>query len=250
MKNYKSILITILAGIFAVLCVFIAVNGFISYKQSGNGGITVTGSANKDFTSDLIVWRGSFSAYGKTSKNAYEKIKKDAKIIKDYLLTNGISEEELIFYSVNISKRTSYQYNNKGKVIREYFDGYDLDQEISVKSNNVDKIETISRDITTLIDSGVEFISEPPEYYYTKLDELKLEMIELATQNAKTRVDKIAQNANGKIGRLTSANLGVFQITAQNSNSDDDEYSYSGVFNTTSKEKTASITVKLNYTVD
>lgn len=132
-------------------------------------------------------------------------------------------------------------------MIGEYPDGYDLSQELQITSSDVDKIDAISRDITELIDAGVEFISGSPEYYYTKLDELKLEMIDMATQNAKSRIDILAKNSNAKLGKLQNANLGVFQITAQNS--DSEEYSYGGTFNTSSKDKTASITVKLNYSV-
>ena len=87
----------------------------------------------------------------------------------------------------------------------------------------------------------MQFASEEPEYYYTKLDELKLQLIEEATQNAKDRIDLMAQGTGSTVGELSSANLGVFQITAQNSNT---EYSYGGYFDTSSRNKTASITVR------
>ena len=98
-----------------------------------------------------------------------------------------------------------------------------------------------------MIEANVEFTSEAPEYYYTKLDELKLQLIDEATQNAKERIDIMAAGTGGKTGKLLTANLGVFQITAQNTNSD---YSYGGSFDTSSRQKTASITVKLNYSVE
>ena len=126
-------------------------------------------------------------------------------------------------------------------------DGYTLSQEVSITSNDVDKVEKISRDISALIESGVEFTSNSPEYYYTKLDELKLELIQRATDNAKQRVDIITENSGATKGELLSANLGVFQITAQNSASE--EYSYGGTFNTSSRLKTATITVNLNYSL-
>jgi hypothetical protein len=46
------------------------------------------------------------------------------------------------------------------------------------------------------------------------------------------------------VGRLKKADMGVFQIVAQNSSED---YSWGGSFNTASKRKTATITVKLEY---
>lgn len=248
MKDFKTVIVAAIVGICAIVCVTIGVNGLVTYKKAGDGGITVTGSSKQDFTSDLIVWRGSFSASGDTTKEAYDKIKKDAVVIKKYLVDSGVSEEEIIFYSIDIQQQYETEYDINGNISAQIPAGYMLYQQLSVESGNVDKIEVVSRDITTLIDSGVEFISEVPEYYYTKLDELKLEMIKSATENAKARVDNIADKANSKAGKLVDASLGVFQITAKNS--DAEEYSYGGTFNTSSKEKTASVTVKLKYEID
>ena len=80
------------------------------------------------------------------------------------------------------------------------------------------------------------------------MDELKLQLIEDATENAKARIDIVAEGTGCNPGKLISANLGVFQITARNSSSED--YSYGGTFNTYSREKTASITVRLNYATE
>ncbi|MFG6336399.1 MAG: SIMPL domain-containing protein [Lachnospiraceae bacterium] len=248
MKEYKGIVIALIAGICAIVCTTVFTGNLVSYKKtSGSGGLTATGSANCDFEADLIVWRGSFSREGSTTQEAYRSIKKDAELIQKYLLDNGVSEEEMVFSSVTISERWESEYNENGDRIRDYIDGYNLYQNVSITSADIDKIENISRDISGLIESGVQFASEEPEYYYTKLDELKLQLIEEATQNAKDRIDLMASGTGSVIGELLNANLGVFQITAQNSNT---EYSYGGYFDTSSRHKTASITVKLNYAVN
>ena len=77
--------------------------------------------------------------------------------------------------------------------------------------------------------------------------ELKLKMIEQATKDAHDRAEKIAENGGGFLGDLKSADMGVFQITAENSSED---YSWGGSFNTTSKRKTANITMRLKYEID
>ena len=247
MKENKGIVIALIAGICAIICVTIMSGRLVTYTQSsGSGGLTATGSASCDFEADLIVWRGSFSAYGSSTQSAYQRLKKDAEVIEDYLVENGVTDDEMVFGSISISKRYRYEYNDEGYEIGRYEDGYDLYQEICVTSNDVDKVDNISRDITQLIEANVEFNSDSPEYYYTKLNELKLQLIEEATQNAKDRIDIMAEGTGATLDKLLTANLGVFQITAQNTNSD---YSYGGTFNTSSRQKTASITVKLNYSV-
>lgn len=69
-------------------------------------------------------------------------------------------------------------------------------------------------------------------------------MIAEATKDANVRAQQIAENAGGSLGNLKSADMGVFQIVGQNSSED---YSWGGSFNTSSKNKTASITVNLQY---
>lgn len=226
----------------------LAVKGLVAYKQTGEGGITATGSATVDFKSDLASWGGSFTANGATVQEAYAKIKSDGEVIRSYLLENGVTEDQLTFQAVNINQQFRSLYSEYGSYMGEEPDGYRLTQRIYVSSSDVDNIAEISRDVTRLIESGIEFYSDTPEYTYTQLDELKLTLIEEATQNAKQRVDIIAQNAESRVSRLINANLGVFQITAWNSASE--EYSAAGTFNTSSILKTASITVRLYYAVE
>ncbi len=248
MKEYKGIIIALIAGICAIICVSIFTGNLVTYKRtSGSEGLSATGSANCDFEADLIVWRGSFSGQGSTTQEAYSSIKRDAELVRKYLVDSGVTEEEMVFSSVTINTRWESEYNENGDRIRDYIDGYDLFQNVSITSADIDKIENISRDISGLIESGVQFASEEPEYYYTKLDELKLELIQEATENARARIDLMAQGTGSTVGELLTANLGVFQITAQNSNT---EYSYGGYFDTSSRDKTASITVRLNYSIE
>lgn len=245
-KGIVTLITALIAAVTAVACVMILTNGIVGYKKSAGGnGLTATGSASCDFESDLIVWRGSFSAYGLTTQDAYSVIKNDAEMVRNYLLESGVTEDELVFSSVDISQRYRTEFDENGNYVGEYQDGYDLYQSLTVTSNDIDKVELVSRDITKLIESGVQFASYSPEYYCTTLDEVKLDLIQKATENAKQRIDIMAAGSGSSVGQLLSANLGVFQITAKNSGSG--EYSYDGAFDTSSRHKTAMITVRLNY---
>jgi hypothetical protein len=208
--------------------------------------IKVTGLSQKDFSADLIVWKGSFSQRAFTLKEAYQLIKADVETVKNYFTQKGIQQNEIVFASVIIDKTFNNVYNDQGSLIRQDFTGYLLTQNVQIESNAVDKVEKVSREITELIDSGIEFNSFQPEYFYTKLSELKLDLLSNATKDGYDRAKNIAENAENSIGELKSANMGIFQITAQNSAED---YSWGGTFNTSSKRKTASITVKLEFEI-
>ena len=134
---------------------------------------------------------------GNTPKEAYSVIKKDAGLVKKYLEDNQVSEDEMVFSSINISQKYTSRYDDEGRYLGDEPDGYELTQTMTVSSYDIDKVEAISRDISTLIEAGVELESNQPEYYYTKLDEMKLDLIEKATANAKKRVDIIASGTGG-----------------------------------------------------
>ena len=146
-----------------------------------------------------------------------------------------------------MNQKNKQVYSENGNYVGEEFVGYELTQSIKIESKDVDKIEKLSREITELLNQGVKFYSEPPRYYYTKLADLKIEMISKATEDARIRAEKISEFSGGNLGELQSARMGIFQITGQNSNED---YSWGGTYNTSSREKTASITMKLNYEID
>jgi len=125
--------------------------------------------------------------------------------------------------------------------------GYNLSQSVSLESSELDKVTTISREITELLNRGVQINSHAPEYFYTKLADLKIEMISKATENARIRAEMIALNSGSNLGRLTIGKMGIFQITGQNSS---ESYSWGGALNTSSRYKRATITMKLTYEVD
>ena len=169
------------------------------------------------------------------------------KTITDYLMKKGLEPEQLIYSAVQTNQTSKQIYSNDGDYTGEEFTGYELTQSVQIESKEVDKIEKISREITELLNQGVQFYSETPRYYYTKLADLKIEMISQATEDARLRAEKISKYSGGELGKLVSAKMGIFQITGQNSK---ETYSWGGTFNTSSREKTASITLKLVYKVE
>ena len=218
----------------------------IKNRNKSENTISVTGLGSKTFTSDLISWTGNFSRNSFELKSAYDQLAEDRKVIEKYMLSQGIAKKDIIFSAVDIQKQYNYNNNNDGGS-SQTFAGYQLAQSISLQSKDVAKIENLSRNITEIINLGIEFTSASPNYFYTKLADVKQQMIADATKDAKERAEKIAENAGADLGNLKKAYMGVIQITAPNSNED---YSYGGTYNTTSKEKEASITIKLEYEVD
>ena len=243
MKNYLSVVIIAIA---AIICFWVIGNAY-KYKFKTAETISVTGLAEKDFVSDQIVWTGNYSRKTMDLKLAYTMLKEDESKIRTYLKEKGVTDSELVFSAVSIDKDFITKYDADGKQLGSEFTGYNLKQNVTVDSKNIDKVEKISREVTELIQSGIEFNSSSPSYYYTKLSELKLDLLAKASADAKQRAETIAKNSGSGLGKIKKASMGIFQITGKNSNED---YSYGGAFNTSSKNKTASITTKIDFAVE
>ena len=235
----------VIFGLAIIISAFFLGNSYAS-RAKANGTIDVTGLGQVDFTSDLVVWSGEFSKSSVDIKEAYSLLEEDNKKVQKYLTSKGISDDNIVFDAVKTNYVYEDNYSAEGKYIGRKMIGYKLSQRVSINSKKVEAVEKISREVTELIDQGINFYSENPSYYYTKLADLKLQLIQKATEDAYNRAEKIAKSSNSKLGKLIDARMGIFQITGQYSNED---YSWGGVYNTSSKNKTASITVHLEYKV-
>lgn len=228
----------------SVIISVIVLSFAITYYGRSRDVISVTGLGETVFTSDMIVWQGSIRVEQSDRQSGYELIAKQQKQVAKYLRDNGVSDDEVTFSFVNNNKEYAPVYSSNGNYSGSRFVGYSFNQQFVITSNDVDKIERISREISSLISQNIDIESYMPEYYYTKLDDLKLDLIEKASKDAHQRAKKIVKNAGAKLGKASNARLGVFQITSATG---DEEYSYGGTFNTQSKEKKARITVRMEY---
>ena len=245
MKGSK-IVVAIIFSIAMICAVWIG--GHYLNKARGHAKtVSVVGMAERDFTSDLIVWRVSYGVLNYDMQQGYTEIKDINKTVREYLKSKGVSDEEMDFLAIESNKETEYHWDQASQRGYNTFLGYRLNQSIKIESNDVDKIEQISRNISELLDKGIELDNNYLNYYYTKLSDLKIEMLAEATENARNRAKTIAKSAGARLGGLQTANMGVFQITAPNSS--DEDYSWGGTFNTTSKKKRASINMRLTYYV-
>ncbi len=246
MNFFKQHFATMLIAAAVIITGLILGKSYLS-KGKPDDTVSVIGLGEESFDSDLIVWRASFSRKSFELKDTYAQLNSDVRKVKSYLKSRGISEDDMVFEAADITKDWSRVYDDEGNVIQTIFDGYSLRQSLKVSSKKVNIVEQTSRQVSELIDAGIELNSEAPEYYYTKLAQLKLKMIEAATKDAFERAAKIAENGGGSLGKLKNADMGVFQITAENSSED---YEWGGSYNTSSRRKTASITIRLKYAID
>lgn len=193
-------------------------------------GITVTGSASKIVQSDNGTLEFSIVTKQKTRRLALTTAKNQIPTVKDYLKSKGISDKD-------INVKTPYGYNTyrtlpNGNSSNEV-EFYNLSQPIEIKSNDVEKIKTISNDITNLMNNGIDIEAQAPQFYYSKISDLKVELLKEATTDAKQRASAMLKATHNRTGKIQSVKMGVFQITSANST----DVSDGGIYDTASVEK-------------
>jgi len=243
LKNTQIIILGLCIAGATIGASLIFSKGFLSVTKFMREQITVTGSAQKAIKSDYVVWKGTFSRRDLQIADAFKKLEEDLQKVQKYLMVQGVNEKDIIVNQ--IGTETVYKKNEKGNDTNT-IEGYKLKQSVELRSNDVDKIARISRESTGLINEGIEFYSENPSYFYTKLDELKVEMLAKATENAKLRAENMVKATGNRIGFMRSAKMGVFQITPVNST----EISDWGENDTSSLEKKVTSVVNASFSIE
>lgn len=213
MKDHAFTLPAIILAVGLLLSVIVFVYVWSDMK-SADQTINVTGSAKKDITSDFGILRGTIAIEAPTADAAYRALKTQKPLLLDYLAIQGFPEDKVNFFT--ITNNPVYDYNQDGMQTR--LRGYVYSQRMEISSVDVQKIRRISLDISSLIEKGVYFQVEPPEYQYTKLASLKVEIQSEAAKDAKIRAERIVTATGRSLGPLRTARMGVLQITPKNSN--------------------------------
>jgi len=238
-KDKSLVILGVSLAIGLIISSFI-IGGSLKFIKSANQSITVKGYAEKNITSDLVVWRSNISVRSSNLSDGYDRLQKDLKKVVDYLESKGVGKDRYAIGTVNTIPIFKYSESGNFTGIR---DGYQLEQTITITSNDIQGIMKLSTDASEIIREGIEFQSYQPEFYYTKLNDMKIEMLAEASIDARQRAETLANNSGSKVGALKSAQQGVFQITSVHSS----EISDFGMFDLSSIEKTIKSVVTMEY---
>src|SRR5579859_2187051 len=139
--------------------------------------IVVTGSARRRIKSDMIIWRTGVTANATKLADAYQALSRDVARVKAYLIAKGVPEDQIIISSITTKtvrragKGASSDNGEGSAELAGDIAGYSLQQELEIRSPEVEKITKISREVTELMNQSLLLESFAPEYIYTKLGE-------------------------------------------------------------------------------
>jgi hypothetical protein len=235
-KNY--ILFGLILGLSLVASA--GIGSFTFYKLRSMDYISTTGSAKKAVVSDKVKWTSSITRPVKIStiKDGYAKMDADLKEVKSFLILNGVPETAINVSPVFMNE--VYEQNQGAEK------NYNLMQNITVQSSDVEKIDALGKNTSSLvINKGILFSTNSLEYYYSKLPQVRIELLAAAVGDAKARAEQLALAGGKKISLLKSASSGVVQVMSPNS-IDVSDY---GMYDTSSIDKEIMVTVKASFEI-
>jgi hypothetical protein len=202
--------------------------------------ISVTGSAKRRITSDYAEWTATVVTEDKDRTAAYRTLHAHMEATLANLKAQGLTDAEIRIQSASFSEIHETETITKGTAAkpiitqRDIMVGWRTTQSVTVASTNVALVEKVSREVTSLLEQGITITSESPSYFYTKLGELKIEMLAAASKDARTRAESMIKSAGGAgLGKLRAADMGVINVNPANST----ETSWDGNNDTSSLEK-------------
>lgn len=222
-------------GIFFVLGMTV-LGWFFMQTRQDIGKLSVTGYASKTFESDMVKW--TLSVQKNTGigglMEATKSMNKDVNSFKALLLEKGVAAKDISIQPPTSQPLTDYE---------GHLTGYNISQMIYVMSTDMDMLEGIALDTQFFAERGLLLEMSNLEYLYSKLPELKKEMIGMATADAVERAKEIVGASKTRLGKLHTARTGVFQITEPYS-TDVSDYGY---YNTSTRQKSIAVTVSASF---
>lgn len=214
MKNWKTEAVILVIGML-VMGFFIkqGLNTFSTKDRVVN----VKGLAEMEVPANKVTWPLTYKDLGNDLPALYDKINSTNKAIVDFLKQKGITEDEICINAPEIIDLNAERYTNNTSPYR-----YNVTSVITVTSTQVDLIRKLISEQSELLKQGIAITSGDyrynVQYEFTGLNDVKPQMIEEATKNARASAEKFAKDSESKLGKIKRASQGQFSINDRDAN--------------------------------
>lgn len=215
MKNYY-VEATILAVAIVVFGTFVknSLDRFTDKERV----VTVKGLSEREVSADKVIWPLIYKELGNDPADIYQRIEKKNATVMDFLKKHGLTDNEISVNPPQVKDRFADSWSQENILNR-----YVASSVIIVSSTQVDLVRNIMQKQAELMKIGIALISEDygnnmVKYEFTGLNEIKPEMVEESTKNARATAEKFAKDSDSELGKIRRATQGQFSITNRDNN--------------------------------
>lgn len=220
-----------------------AITGHARAQAKARQDIAVKGSARVRVTSDIGVWSIGVSSEHTDLVSAFALLETSVDAVNAFLATKGFTPGEVALSPIDTQQ--FFERDSDGNLTRTV-SGYGLIRNFTITTTDVDKVARSASEVTELLRDGVRVRSSAPEFTYTKLGDLRVQILGEAAKDARARAEEIVSNSGGRLGPIRDAQMGVMQVTQPNST---DVASY-GLYDTSTIEKDVRAVVTVTFGVE
>ena len=191
-----------------------AVDKFRSFDRTVN----VKGLCEKEVKADKVIWPVVYRVMANDVQSVYDQTDSNNAAIIAFLKAGGIKDSEITVSVPEISDKYATEYGSNDRAFR-----YIAKNVITVYTSDVDAVLALMSRQSDLLKKGIvtggsNQWENPVEFKYEGLNEIKPEMIEEATRNAREAAEKFAKDSDSRLGKIRTANQGTFTIENRDSN--------------------------------
>ena len=214
MKTYRIEALTVaIALIIMGMLLKQGLDGFSGRERTVN----VKGLSEMEVPADKVTWPLVYKEIGNNLQDLYVRINRNNITLVDFLKSSGITEEEIGINAPEIIDMSAERYNTSPPPYR-----YNVTSVITVSSTKVDLVRKLIADQGELLRQGIAIIGGEYRYNtvysFTGLNDIKPQMIQEATRNARAAAEKFAQDSDSKLGKIKNASQGQFTISDRDEN--------------------------------
>lgn len=214
MKNWRVEAIIISIGII-MLGVMIK-NGINDFKDKDRV-VSVKGLAELEVPADKVIWPLMYKDIGNDPALLYTNMEQKNSVIVKFLESNGILKNEISIVPPEVIDMQAERYGDRNIPYR-----YNATSVITVISKDVDKVRKLMSEQAELLKQGIAISGGDYRYNvtyeFTGLNEVKPQMIEEATKNARAAAEKFAKDSDSSLGKIRDASQGQFSISDRDAN--------------------------------
>jgi uncharacterized protein len=225
-------------GVAVVLTAHIF-SGTIKDVRHTRDTLSVTGSARVPISANLVRWYVSVSPRARTPVVAARRLRQEVVSVRAFLRHAGIPADAISADVVTTETQVIPLSKKRRRTL------YVVSQRLEVDTHQIDVVEAASTRLGNLIERGIAVSAGPLQYISTELTKAKLAALEKATDEARRRAEILVHGLGGKLGRMRSSSLGVYQVTPRFS-TDVTDY---GVNDVSSRDKDVNAVVSATFDV-
>lgn len=180
--------------------------------------VTAKGLSEREYPADVVIWPVTFTLAGNDLGSLYQQIDTTSQRVRSYLQQAGIAVNEITLSSPVLTDKSAQAWSDSQRA--EY--RYVATRTVTVYARNVETVRSAMGGLLDLGKEGIAFTGDAyqnrVEYLFTRLNDVKPEMIEEATRNARDVAQKFAEDSQSRLGKIRRASQGQFSIDARDTN--------------------------------